>query len=546
VTAIQPRRSRLYIPLALGAIGALATPPLDQHWLVWPVLAGFSWSLFSSPEPTHDARWRRFLARMKPGIAFGFSVNFVLLRFVVPTITRFTSLSTPIAALCLCMLSLAQAVGWGVGGSVARSLANRGVPRYLAFTVGVYLAMFCPSIFPWSVVGGITPWPAMLQLAEFIGERGVTAVVALQAGLLAEAIELVVRGRGKTGTKAAATYGALGAALIGLTWLQGTMRMKSVDAMRDAAPHARVSLVQPGVNAIARWDDKRAPEILTKLNSLTKNAESRGTDLVVWPESAYPYPLLHSAKRTPPGDVAPLQEGVHGPVLFGAYMRDVRVDGAQDSFNSATVAFGNGDLARAYDKRTLLWFGETVPLADEIPWLRDTFSRGTGLVPGDGVVRLDAGRIHAGVLICYEDTITTSGRDMMWVEPNLLVNITNDAWFSGTSEGELHLRLSTLRAIEMRRDLARAVNLGPTSFVDAAGRVRARYNDILPAAVPVDVALIDGPKTFFASAGHAPVNLALIAACWLPMRRAKRAAEEEEAKAKPSAKKKKKSALPWY
>jgi apolipoprotein N-acyltransferase len=332
-------------------------------------------------------------------------------------------------------------------------------------------------------------------------------------------------------------------ALIALTWLEGTMRIRAVDAIRDAAPHARVSLVQPGVNALARWDDKLAPEILKKLNALTKNAESRGTDLVVWPESAYPYPLLHTTKRTPPGDVAILQEGVHGPVLFGAFMRDVRVDGGQDSYNSATIAFGNGDLVQPYDKRTLLWFGETVPLADQLPWLRDTFSRGTGLTPGDKIVRLDAGPIHAGVLICYEDTITTSGRDMMWVEPNLLVNITNDAWFAGTSEGELHLRLSTLRAIEMRRDLARAVNLGPTSLVDAAGRVRNSYTDLLPAAVPVDVALIDGPKTMFASSGHAPLNLALIAACWLPMRRAKKEAEKAGG-AKP--KEKKKSVLPWY
>jgi apolipoprotein N-acyltransferase len=399
--------------------------------------------------------------------------------------------------------------------------------------------MFFPAVFPWSVVGGITPWPAMLQLAEFIGERGVTAVVALQAALLAEAAIAAWRGQRKPAT----AFAALGAALIGLTWLEGALRIRAVDAMRDAAPHAKVSLVQPGVNALARWDDKLAPEILKKLNALTKNAESRGTDLVVWPESAYPYPLLHTTKRAPPGDVAILQEGVHGPVLFGAFMRDVRVDGAQDSYNSATVVFGNGDIVAPYDKRTLLWFGETVPFADQLPWLRDTFSRGTGLVPGDKIVRLDAGRIHAGVLICYEDTITSSGRDMMWVEPNLLVNITNDAWFAGTSEGELHLRLSTLRAIEMRRDLARAVNLGPTSLVDAAGRVKNSYTDLLPAAVPVDVALIDGPKTMFATTGHGPLNLALIVACWLPMRRAKKEAEKAGG-TKP--KEKKKSVLPWY
>ena len=163
-----------------------------------------------------------------------------------------------------------------------------------------------------------------------------------------------------------------------------------------------------------------------------------------------------------------------------------------------------------------------MPLADQIPWLRETFARGTGLLPGEEVVRLDAGPIHAGVLICYEDAVVESGLDVMHVEPNVLVNVTNDAWFQGTSEGELHLRLSTLRTIELRRDLARSVNLGPTSMVDAAGRVRMRYADALPAAVPVDIALLDLPPTPFARFGHGPLTLAFLIACGRPMWRSRK------------------------
>ena len=95
-----------------------------------------------------------------------------------------------------------------------------------------------------------------------------------------------------------------------------------------------------------------------------------------------------------------------------------------------------------------------------------------------------AGPIRAAVLNCYEDTLPAAGREAMERSPNLLVNVTNDAWFAGSAEGELHLRLAVLRAIETRRDLVRAVNQGPTTFVDAAGRVRARYDLPMPGTLP--------------------------------------------------------------
>lgn len=525
-------RYRIWVVLALGLLGALSTPPFDWHFVIWPVLAAYAYMIFTAPEPTHSSRVRRFLARMKTGMAFGFAINLFVIRFVVPTITRFTSISPPLAVVALLGVSFFQCIGWGVGSSLARSFANRGVPPYLAFAAGVYFAMFFPSLFPWTVAGGITPWPAFLQLAEVVGERGVSALFALTAGLLMTA---VVHARDRKRVPAL-VHGGLAVLLFSGMLIEGKVRIKQVDALRDAAPHARITLVQPGTAALARWDEKLAPQLLEKLTSLTKSAEARGTDLTVWPESAYPYPLFHSARRTPPGDVAILGPGVHGPVLFGVMTRSLRVDGVEEGYNSASLAFGNGDLSAPYDKRHLLWFGETVPLADQIPWLRETFARSGGLIPGEDVVRLDAGPIHAGVLICYEDAIVESGLDVMHVEPNVLVNVTNDAWFSGTSEGELHLRLSTLRSIELRRDQARAVNLGPTSMVDATGRVRMRYADVLPAAVPVDVALLDLPPTPFARFGHGPLTLAFLVACGRPVWRARK--REKEAASKSVAAKK--------
>jgi apolipoprotein N-acyltransferase len=115
------------------------------------------------------------------------------------------------------------------------------------------------------------------------------------------------------------------------------------------------------------------------------------------------------------------------------------------------------------------------------------------------------------VLNCYEDTLPDIGRRLAAaLAPQLLVNITNDAWFDGTAEPELHARLGAMRAIELRLDLVRAVNLGVTSWVDAAGVVRARYAERTPGTLLVSPTIREPKLTFYARWGDAP-TFALLA-----------------------------------
>ena len=178
------------------------------------------------------------------------------------------------------------------------------------------------------------------------------------------------------------------------------------------------------------------------------------------------------------------------------------------AFNSAVLVQPDGTFAAVYDKRHLLWFGETIPLSDVFPILTKWFSRGTGIRAGQAQVLLETGEIRAGILNCYEDTLPQAGRDSAH-GANLLVNVTNDAWFEGTIEGDLHLMLATMRSVETRRDLARAVNRGPTSLVDATGAVRARYAEPLPSPLLVTVALLEG-TTLYAKWGDAGTLLLLV------------------------------------
>ena len=494
------RGARAALCFASGVVFATTSPPFDLHACVFVGLAGYAFVLMMARGPA------RLRAGVGYGFLFGFGANLVALRFVPAVITSFTPLPWIAALLALVLLAAGQAVPWALGGLVTQLLARRvpSLPAWLVFAIGVYATSFVPAIFPWTPAGGLTPWPALVQLADVVGERGVTFVVACVAGLLGYA---ALRARAE-GRRAALPPAALAAAVLAFMLIHGALRIRSVAQLREAAPHARITVVQPAFAASERWDETRASIMIDRLTTLTKHAEERGTDLTVWPESAYPFTLSHGVRRSPFGSRAFLQGDVQGPVLTGAYL----AGGHHLGYNAAILATKDGALSVPYDKRHLLWFGETVPFADTFPWLRKTFANGTGLLAGTESVAFETGAIRAAVLNCYEDTLPEAGREAMEVSPNVLVNITNDAWFAGSAEGELHLRLAVLRAVETRRDLVRAVNKGPTSFVEATGRVAARYDLIdIPGSLTTSPALLTTAPTLFVRYGDTPLLL-LIAA----------------------------------
>jgi len=493
------------LALLAGAMLAAGAPPFDVYPAFWLGMAALAWLLEDDrPRPARALPLRLAFPGAGRGFVFGMGANLVLLRFIPAVVARFTPLPWAGGVVALSLLAAFEGLRWMVVGVACEALARARMPRPLAFAAGVFTGTFVPTMMPWTPAGGVSPWPAMVQLADVVGERGVAALMALCAGLVATGVRSLLRtGRRRRGAS------ALGAALlIILAQLAlGAARMAAIDRARDDGPHARVALLQPSIEATLRWEEASAPAILTTLTDLTERAESRGADLVVWPETAYPYPLRHGSRREPDAKRSILQPSVHGPVLTGVLMNDA-VSG--EDYNSAVVATGDGALSGSYDKRHLLWFGETVPLADRIPLLRRVFARGLGLAAGSREVALPAGRVRASVLVCYEDMLPEAGREAMETRPNLLVNVTNDAWFSGSAESEMHLRVAALRAVEERRDLVRAVNLGPASWIDAAGRVRMRSPQTAPAVLLAEPALFDSSRTLYARFGDAPLALLLL------------------------------------
>lgn len=511
--------------IAGGALFALTAPPTD---LAVAVFAGLSLLAYAvATAPTAASAFRR-------GALWGTAAGVIGLRFVPLVIERFTPLPEAAGYLALVLLAGAQSLAWAAGAATAHIVARRlRAPLELAFAAGVFLATLVPTVFAWTPAGLLAAQPELVQLADTIGERGVSSIIGALGALSVRAVRRIAM-PGRPFLIRAQRAGALAVPLVlALTSLFkfGQCRMSQVERSREAKPSLRVALVDQSVGATERWEYKNRPRILSRLRELTRKAERAGAELVVWPEAAHPYVVPHGTRALPRGPMSPLYENVRGPILVGLItkLEPSPIPGGgfeQLSRNSASLLSPDGTLSAPYDKLALLWFGEMVPLGDELPWLRRMFHRGGGLVPGTEARALalpapprlataaQSKDIKLGVLNCYEDTLATIGRRVaLEARPALLVNVTNDAWFFETAEPELHARLATMRAIELRKDLVRAVNRGVTSAVSASGRTLARREPEKPEVVHVEPKLdLDRSPTLYARCGDTPLAAAFAAA----------------------------------
>lgn len=235
----------------------------------------------------------------------------------------------------------------------------------------------------------------------------------------------------------------------------------------------------------------------TQLCALALTKQHDRPDLLVWPETSFPLQWWEIHEKVDPAKIpqealhaAKIQElvrtmaiafnGENEPktnILLGVNAVYVNEQQKNILYNSALFLNAIGNWGPRYDKIHRIPFGEYVPL-EWIPFMKDLmpYDFDYSITPGANLTRFQAGEHKFGVLICYEDTDPFIARHYGREEEDgppvdFLVNISNDGWFDGTSEHEQHLAICRFRAIESRRAVARAVNMGVSAIIDPNGRV---------------------------------------------------------------------------
>ncbi len=221
-----------------------------------------------------------------------------------------------------------------------------------------------------------------------------------------------------------------------------------------------VSLIQGNIAQDDKWKDEWLIPTVERYRDLSR--EHWGSDLIIWPEAALPglYSTFEEVILKPLGEEARSHET---ELITGVLYED------EGKIYNGVITLT--DPPEVYRKRHLVPFGEYIPL-------RGITSLFEGLVvlPADDIAAaeeatlLHAAGITIATSVCYEDAY---GEEMlpMLPEANLLVNVSNDAWFGDSLAPPQHLQMARMRAIEFSRPLLRATNTGITAAVDEKGRV---------------------------------------------------------------------------
>lgn len=501
--------------LALSALSGLtwvlAGPDIDLWPLAYVGLMPLCWTVDRAPT-LRRAALHGWIAGLVAN-AGGFS-------WITELLTRHAHMPWLLGVLALLLLAAYQALVFLLFAVLVRRIRDVSIsappaentataPRahalpmvLLAPLAMVTSELVVPFIFPWYLAVSQAWVPPVIQIAELAGPLGVTAVIAAVNGGLYDV--LTAAGWRRRLACAAAALAVLGGVL-GFGW----MRMAEIDSVRQAAPALRVGLVQSNQ---PMEGDVDPGALLADLQRVSAALEARGAELLVWPESGYPYGWPRDARADAP-ETSPyrIRRGFTAPLVFGAVT--LTEDREAPPHNTALLLAPGGEIVATYDKIYLLMFGEYIPGLETFPFVRSLLPDAAGhFAAGQEITTfpLTAGgrSYRLGPMICYEDILPAFGRALARQHPHLLVNLTNDAWFGASAEPWQHLGLAVFRAVEARADLVRAVNPGVTSFVNAAGRVRATTYVIDPAVDPrgadgilVETALMEAGHTFYARHG---------------------------------------------
>ncbi len=344
--------------------------------------------------------------------------------------------------------------------------------------------------FPWLALGvSQHKMVTLIQLASLTGVGGVSFLMVWFAVAVCEDVVGLCQERsGVWKRRLACVVPLFFAAMVavgGLWRLSDNFRQ----AMSNGQHSLQLALIQPSIPQTMIWNPAEKTNRFAKLMQLSELALATKPDVLVWPEAALP-DIGEAGLRA----VMALAATHKVWMVFGADDFELKPGAPSDStrtsdylfYNSACLLSPEGKIVSTYRKRRLVIFGEYIPLADWLPFLKwftpieggftagkepVTFPVGAvtpDLGAGEKRKLLPAKNLRAGMLICFEDVIAPAARESA-ADADFLLNVTNDGWFSESSQQFQHAAHSVFRAVENGLPVVRCTNNGLTCWVDESG-----------------------------------------------------------------------------
>jgi apolipoprotein N-acyltransferase len=494
-------RSQWVLAVLSGFALIWAFPKPSQGWLAWVALAPLLLALRS--------------CSVKTAFIIGFGSGWVhylgITYWTVHTMNKYGGLPLMVCVVLLLLLAAYMALYTALFAAALVWLCPRPWQLVLLapaiWTALEFIRGWLFTGFPWELLGYSqyrSLW--LIQFADLFGVHGVSAlVVAVNASLSVAALAWLEKPWQQNVPSRLQTAGVV--MVVAVVFVSaaayGIVRINTLQQDLESAAQARVTVVQGNIEQGHKWDPSFQLLTAVKYKNLSLEAAARGSDLIIWPETATPFYFLQDELLSPLVIEGIKQAGTYfiiGTPSFarsGARPEAGHQDGSERKlYNSAYLMTAEGKAAGKYDKVRLVPYGEYVPLQRWMPFIDKLVAQVGDFERGRRGETLPWGSRKVGMLICYEAIFPELARAMVRNGADLLVNITNDAWFGRTSAAYQHFSMAVFRAVENRRPLARAANTGISGFVTPIGRPVATTSLFETTTATVDVPLLAVPGRY--------------------------------------------------
>jgi apolipoprotein N-acyltransferase len=471
------------LPVASGVLLVISQPPVSLFFLAYIAIIPLLLTL-------EKGRARKnFMA----GFVAGIVCYTGLVYWVVVAMNTYGGIGIPLSLLTLFLLVLYLSLYTGCFTWAISYLDSRfAIPFYLSapaiWVLLEYLRGILLSGFPWSFLAHSQyNFLPIVQIVSITGSYFLSYLIVAANCL----IHFVV-----TRKRFPLAYGGGLVLLFAVSLAFGFYQLRSPILGTMTA-----SIVQGNILQDIKFDEAHRNHIITTYSRLTLH-DSRRADLVIWPETAMPFVFLNHPSNV---SVRGLPVSLSNHLLLGTISRD----GLNRYYNTAYVIGKQGEIAGSYSKNHLVPFGEYTPLRHYFPFLANISVASGDFFSGPSHDPLVTAIGKIGMLICYEGVFPYITNDTVRRGAEVLVNITNDAWFGRTSAPYQHFSFYVFRAVETDRYVLRAANTGISSIIDPRGRTTA-HTSIFRQDVLTDRFSLRQGETLYVRYGDYFVLLTLI------------------------------------
>ncbi|HEX7151869.1 MAG TPA: apolipoprotein N-acyltransferase [Thermoanaerobaculia bacterium] len=440
-----------------GVLFAWAFPDVAQGWLAFIAFA----PLLIAIVRAKSTRQAVLLGWLSQTIAW-----LIMVPWVVRVMSHYGGVSVPVGiALLIAMALILGAYGALFAWAVYRFRLDVAFGRWLlvplAWAAAEYARTYLLTGFPWNLIAtAIVDYPTLIQIDRAAGPYFTGALILFPSTVIAWWVT-----QKPTAPQRVVIGGMLG--ILALVWWGTGLVASKLLVRPTGTPPVKAAMLQPNIAQEMRWDAANTVAIYQKMIAMTMTAADNGAQIIIWPESTVP--LSYSSTAFYRDSIEQISRDRNVDIILGSVAEDPEV--RTRIWNSAFLTSG-GRTVGHYDKIRLVPFGEYVPLrkllffAEKLVRAVGEFSVGTNDQPLTG-------KLKYGPAICYEVVYPQISRTQINNGAEVIVTITNDAWFDGSSAPRQHLNQARLRAVEGDRYMLRAGTTGISAFIDPTGQIRA-------------------------------------------------------------------------